>query len=71
MQYTVVAVIQGVSIDANKPVEVQWYTGDSLGSAIAAMAQAAAHDVEKDHGDLPESMRYRTLSVTMQKIEEY
>lgn len=65
--YTVTATIQSQKIDNGQPVEVNWYTGTSLAKAVAAMSSAATHDEDVDHGDLPESMRYRTLSVRLDK----
>lgn len=69
MNYTVTAVIQSPNIDDNEPCDVQWYKGDNLAKAIVAMSGAAAHDEDLDHGDLPVSMRYRTLSVRLDKEE--
>jgi hypothetical protein len=69
-QYTVNAVIQcGPDTGVEPEVSVQWYKGDNGMKAISALAGAAVNDEEKDWGDLPETMRYRTLSVTM-TIEE-
>lgn len=59
-QYIVTAMI--VSGD-NPPVSVQWYKGTNGMKAVAAMIDAATNDEDRDWGDLPESMRYRTLSV--------
>ena len=67
IRYTVTATIQSNNIDAGEPVDVNWYTGTSLGKAISAMSGAAAHDEDVDHGDLPEALRYRTLSVRLDK----
>jgi hypothetical protein len=67
IRYTVTATIQSNNIDAGEPVDVNWYKGTSLGKAISAMSGAAAHDEDVDHGDLPEALRYRTLSVRLDK----
>jgi hypothetical protein len=56
--YIVEALIQGA-----ETVTVNWYKGTNGIKALAALAQAAAHDEEMDHGDLPQSMRYRTMHV--------
>lgn len=69
MNYTVTAVIQSPNIDDNEPCPVQWYKGDNLAKAMHAMMGAAAHDEDVDHGDLPKSMHYRTLSVRLDKEE--
>lgn len=68
MQYRVTATIQSQNIDGNEPVEVKWYSGESLAKAVNAMVGAATH-TDDDHGDMPEAMRYRTLSVRLD-IEE-
>jgi len=61
--YTVIALIEGT-----EKVDVMWYDGDNLSKAIAAFAQAATDG--EDHGDMPESVRYRTLSVRMDIIAQ-
>jgi hypothetical protein len=53
----------------NPPVEVDWYKGDSHAKALAALVSSATDDTDVDHGDLPESMRFRVLSVHLH-IEE-
>jgi hypothetical protein len=67
MKYTVTNVVQSQSIDAGAPVEVNWYRGSDLASAIAAMAQSACHGRENA---LPEQMRIRVLSVSLTIDEE-
>jgi hypothetical protein len=61
-KYTVNNVIQSGD---NEPVDVQWYRGDNLAKALAALVQSATHDVDVDHGDLPESMRFHVNSVSL------
>lgn len=47
--YTVTQTIQSTSIDNNAPVEVNYYKGDNLASAMGAMAQAvAAHAADPE-----------------------
>jgi hypothetical protein len=70
MKYTVTAVIQSASIDGNQPVDVNWYKGDNLAQAMSAMVGAAAHNVNDEDSTMPESVRYRTLSVRLDMTEE-
>ncbi len=42
----VIQTIQSTSLDGNEPVEVCFYTGDSVAQAMGAMAQAVA-DLER------------------------
>lgn len=69
MIYVVTAVIQSQNLDENRPCPVQWYKGDNLAKAVHALTGAAVHDEDLDHEGLPESMRYRTLSVELTKQE--
>jgi len=62
MTYRVIATIQSPDLDHNDPVDVQWYAGDSLAVAVAAMAQAATR-YEED--SVPVAIRPRTLSVRL------
>lgn len=68
MQYTVTATIQSHNIDGNAPVDVQWYSGSSLAAAVVAMGQAAVHSDDTEGFDLPDSVRYRTLSVRLDTV---
>lgn len=63
--YRVTNTIVSGNIDSGKPVEVQWYNGDDLASAIAALANSAAayRDVPDDR--MPESMRSFVLGVAL------
>lgn len=63
-KYTVTATIQSGDL-TNPPADVQWYSGDNLAKAVNALTGAATHDEDTDHGDLPVSMRYRTVSVRL------
>lgn len=60
IQYTVKALIEG-----SERVDVQWYDGTSLAQAISAMVEAAAHDESAANRNVPESVRYRTLAVSL------
>lgn len=64
MHYTVTSVIQSRDT-SNPPATVQWYTGDNLGLALAALVSAGSSNEAKDEGNLPESMRYDVLNVSM------
>lgn len=66
-KYIVSAMIQA---PANEPVDVNWYKGDDLARAIAAMTSAAVHDREVDDSNMPPSVRYRTLGVTLSIEQE-
>jgi hypothetical protein len=64
--YTVVAVIQSYD-RSNTPVDMCYYTGPSLPSAMAALVSAAASHTDDE--SVPESVRYRTLSVRLDITE--
>lgn len=63
--YRVTNTIVSGNIDGGEPVEVQWYIGADLASAMAAMANSAAayRDVPDDR--MPESMRSFVLGVSL------
>lgn len=67
--YTVVAVIQSANIDAGEPVNVNWYSGDSLAQAMSAMVMAVAHHENVPDNTMPESIRTRLLSVRLDITE--
>lgn len=63
MQYIVTQTIVSGAIDAGASVDVQWYKGERLAGAIAAMAQAATHRDDTPH--IPESIRVHVLGVRL------
>lgn len=69
-KYIVTQMIQSADIDNNEPVQVKWYSGDSLAQAICAMTQAAAHHEEINDSGIPESARYSVLGVTLSIEQE-
>lgn len=68
-KYIVSAMIQA---PANEPVSVNWYKGDDLARAISAMVGAAVHDRDVNDAtpELPASVRYATLGVTLSIEQE-
>lgn len=64
MFYVVTGTIQSRNL-SNPPMDVQWYGGDDLAQAMAALVQCAAHNATDADNYLPEAVRYDTVSVHM------
>lgn len=63
MQYEVSQTIVSGNL-GSEPVDVKWYTGESLAMAMGAMANAAANHVDADER-VPEEFRTHVLDVTL------